>query len=353
MRAFYNKLLLSDHGFLRLKQALKTLLVLCLSIAALYQQPLMVKVSACMVTGFGMQCIVGTEQRSQLLSSILAFISLTLCYALGMLSKHIDWMPVIILTIGAFFSFYIQRIGNGYLFTGLFSWSMIFVGTIFPTNSFLAIGQNILGCIISSGIALIINFLIWPRDPKKIFLNNLENYLLISQECIQRLEKSFSRITLQDNAKFLQEEGYRLRQSILLNQTIIEQIDQYQKDHINHPLRQVFAQQFSLGKAISMLLESSDQLQVYKREIPPAIKKTIAQLLRYFLVQIQNRQLLENQQIIVFPHLDSKIAEEHLNELKTLICHKNIKHDYFIYLVNLHLGFRYLLTSLLTMENAS
>ncbi len=335
-----------DPGFLRLKQAIKTLLAILIGLAVLHPwASAYMQLYGALTIGFAMQSHKGKSWRDQMMTACYAYPSFLFFYFLAALCKPYPFLTSALLVFSGFLVFYVQRLGPRFLVFPNFTWALCFLGSIFPNQSLINIAYNLMAMLIGCFITFMVYFFIWPNKPEKMFFKNVEIYFKNSKKLLCWLaryyygKKSTRELLLEKSIQMK-----RIRDTIVLNQTIYTNYSD--SDQEGAILQKIYLDQYTHSKALGIIVHSTSELALAHIHLPEAVQKVILALLTYHLSVLRKAKVYgfqKNGQRPILYHSDPKKLLELLNEFKELICAISFDPpETMVQLLNIRLGLRQL-----------
>jgi len=342
----YSKVLWeSDPGLLRTKRAFKTLLA-CL-IALLLSLPLhntVSSVAAGFVASFSLQGIPGATRRQQMLSMLIIGFALVLSFGVANFLQSSRIAVSLLLIAVSFSCFYLRKFGNVFNIFAISVWATCFTGTIMPSASLTETLQHTLAAGMGFSIAFLINFLVLPEHKINSYFANLKTYfdhcatqlLWLATEITQPLQTK--RIKKQMLANF--EDRRRL---ILLNQVLLETFIAPHK-HLVKKLSKYYVSMYVVGKALSILTESCQQIADCQAKPSFAVTQQLAITFSYFAKFLQAIEVDNEKQCL---HLSQKPEDcyDYLKDFRSTLLQGDFD-EASTFLLTMHLGLQQLWHSL-------
>jgi len=166
MSVIKNKLWDIDPGYLRLKQAFKTVLAITIAIALCSFSTPEAKLLAGVAAGLSIQGIQASSFRGKIYTLITFDIAYSISFLLGLLYRPYPHFIAIGFTLLAFFSFYIRRFGSQFNFSGLMLWMFFFMANILPFKTPQAALNNFHGFFIGLITAALIYLFVYPSKQR-------------------------------------------------------------------------------------------------------------------------------------------------------------------------------------------
>lgn len=345
-KGIMNKLLLklyaNDPGWLRLKQASKTIIAILTTILVLTPANSVTTLCAGMFTGFAMQSHQGTTRQQQMITVLFAYPALTTTFLLGCLAKPYPPLSATLLVALGFIAFAVQRFGQRFMVFPIFCWALCFVGTVFPKQPYLQIAYDLSGILIAWFVTFIIYFYLWPKRPAKIFFENLRQYYSSYRKTLIWLARFYKKKDSAEN--FLQELPEKmqiLRKTLLMNEAIYTSISSTVIE-VNNTINQQHLEQYAKSKALGMLIESTQQIAIMHIEFAEPIRKVILNLIKEYAKIFQSIKIDSNAFTISWPE-DLTGLTTFLSQFRFMISQEEAHPtDDIVYLLNIYFGFRQL-----------
>lgn|GEM_PF-1221252 len=332
-----------DPGLLRLKQAFKTILAVIITSAILIQANVIIVVCGGLASGFSMQGIYGMTRMEQTKSALINAIIYLIAYNIGAFTHPYPYYATGFLAILGFLTFYSRKFGPRFTVMPMMVWVLSFLGTILPVPAdFTGILHSSLAFLLGFIVSLLVYILIFPVRKERSFFNNLENNIDDIHTILIWLKRSFQQSFDSNQFNVTRETKLSsIRKLLLLNESTMEYFTSAH-NKFSEEARRLYLIEYTLGKAIGMLMESSAQVLEDQTGLEDKTRKMITSTFNYF-IHLTNNIQVDVSSFSIKSNIEKEETKEVLYHFKDmLIENHSIMNHSMIYIINMGLGFRQL-----------
>ncbi len=332
------ELFFSDPGYLCLKQALKTVTALLLSVAFchfflenLIAPPFLII--------FLMQAHQGKTKKQKMFTQALAFIVFTMCFFIGVYLKAYSLLVFHSgLILLAFLAFYVQRFGERFTRFPLFAWVMYFFALILPPQNSTQLWYNFIGVLMDFPITFILYFYVFPDSNKKIFFDNFRLYYTKCRQMLLVLQSFFQKkISAADFTANMQQKLDGIRDLVLMNQSVFETVETSHADH-QLALDEYYFEEYERTRGLAMAFEATKHLCAQGIGVPESLSPPILKIMDYYLVIFQSMRI-DDKTYSIDCSFNAASLETALDAYKNAVLRLDLPENQLTIFWNLYLGF--------------
>jgi hypothetical protein len=165
-----------DPGRFQLKQALKTVLAILITLGLLRNEPMVCQLMAGVASGFSMQGLVAKTFRSRLIHICFFIVFYTVAFSLGLLVRDSPIHTAITLVLFGFVVNYIRRFGLERSLSPFLAWALCFLATILPFTKTMDAWLHFYALIIGLIVAGLVSICIFPENYPRLFVENSKHF---------------------------------------------------------------------------------------------------------------------------------------------------------------------------------
>ena len=166
-----------DPGYFRLKQAIKTVIAILMTLFLVRNEPLFGKLMASLACGFSMQGV-NAKKLSWRIAQVICFdVVYFLCFMLGLVVRDAPNLTAVILVILGFTVNYLRQYGLQNSMAPMMAWVLCFFATILPANSSHEVWLHLYALIIGLVVSAAVSIFIFPENYNQLFVDNTNRLL--------------------------------------------------------------------------------------------------------------------------------------------------------------------------------
>jgi len=271
-----------DPGYFRLRQALKTVLALLITLWIVRDYPLVTKIVACSVCGFSMQGVVARSFVSQFFHVLLFDIVYFAVFMLGLFIRNYPELKALVFILLGFSVNYIRRFGLQNSMAPVMAWMLCFLATVLPFNFDSDLWTHIQGLIIGLLVGSVVYLVVYPEDYPTLFVNNSNRlFKLLAFGMIDTRRYLLKRAISQsfEREKFVlikKNINHLIDSNLAINQNDVFSVERKE-------ISEVLIHQYALVHAYSVMLESYRILKIHDYHLSPALRLALSTINKQFI----------------------------------------------------------------------
>lgn len=271
-----------DPGYFNLKQAIKTIAGILITVGILYPDEMVARLMAGMVCGISMQGVVAKTRRGRVLQVFLFDLGYFAAFSLGLFVRDHPIHTAIALASLGFIVNYIRRFDLEKSFAPMMTWLLCFTATILPfqnvEQAWGHLDAILIGLIVSATMIL----LVFPENYPTLFLQNSNRLFKVLGEGMAELRHVFLMASCKQDvisARPLVKIQENLAQLIDTSQTI-EQNPVFGKKSAQ--VHEMLAHQYGLLNAYALLVDAYHAIEALHYPLSAQMQLAIGQSCKEF-----------------------------------------------------------------------
>lgn len=279
-----NKIWAIDPGYLHLKQGIKTILAIALSLWFMRHQAPITQVMASIACGFSMQGVVAHTVYQRLRHIVLFDAVFFSVFILGLMVRDSTLWSGLVLALLGFVVNYIRRFGLERSMAPMMVWMLCFLSILLPMTNNQTIWQPIYGMVIGFGCSAFM-LLIWPDNYARLFVENANRFLQTFAAGLEAMRRALIIHSSTEGALSFPFEKTQatLRRLMESNVVLHHKLEAFSQARRHHILIEYYA----LMNAFSLLNDAMQRLllepQVASRSLVLLLARSYKQYAREFL----------------------------------------------------------------------
>lgn len=165
-----------DPGYFNLKQALRTVLAIIISVGITYDKGILTSLLAGIVGGISVQGVVAETWILKLLHIVVFDFIYFAVFILGLMVRDsADWTALTLVVLG-FFANYIRRFGLENSMAPMMGWTLCFLATTLPFSSTDEAWRHMYGLLVGFGVSAVIILFVFPENYSRLFVKNSNRF---------------------------------------------------------------------------------------------------------------------------------------------------------------------------------
>lgn len=319
-----------DPGYFRLKQALKTVLAILITLLLLQDELLFIKVMGCLACGFSMQGIVAKSFRFKILHVIFFDFTYYAVFLLGFFVRDLPNVRALVLIVLGFVVNYMRRFNLQNSVAPLMVWMLCFIATVLPFNSSTEALSHIDALVLGLVVGSVVFLFVFPDNYPRLFINNSNRMHKLLAKGMQDIRRYLIKRSAQQN--FEGEEFVRIKNTLnelLDSNQAMEQSEVFLKRQ--KIISEVLIHQYGLIHAYGLMIEAYRILKIHHYQLSPAVRLGLSTINRHFYFLFQSLTMNNDYSLsakaacVSIHHLSAKLSQEQLSEPKVVMAILNLK----------------------------
>ncbi|WP_133127503.1 hypothetical protein [Legionella nagasakiensis] len=165
-----------DPGYFNLKQALKTVLAIVISVWIVRDEGMLTSMLAGIAGGIAVQGVVAETWILKLFHVVIFDLIYFTVFAIGLMVRDSTGWTALTLVVLGFLANYIRRFGLENSMAPMMGWTLCFLATILPFSSASEAWTHLYGLFVGFGVSAIIILFIFPENYPRLFVKNSNRF---------------------------------------------------------------------------------------------------------------------------------------------------------------------------------